>query len=256
MNVRRFTGALALLTALAVPAIAQINRGTLEGVVTDPQGAVVPDVAVVITSKDTNVSTNTKTNSTGYYRVPDLVPGPFRATFSAPGFATLEMVDIQVTAGTETRLDATLRLDATRQTIVITAEPPLVDTGASNFSTTLETRTIDDTPVAGRDLQQLAFLIPGINNVGGPPGANFGFNSAYGTFPDPTNTLGSNLSVNGGQAGANAWFLDGNLNSSSFAENIVVNPVPDAVQEFQSITNAFAAEYGRTGGVVFNVVLK
>jgi hypothetical protein len=241
---------------LGASGLAQINRGVIQGVITDPQGAVVPAVDVMITSTDTNVSTSTKTNSTGFYRVVDLVPGTFQARFSAPGFATIQMTNIQVQAGVETRNDVTLKVDATRQTVQVTSEAPLIESGASNFSTTIQQTLIEDTPVAGRDLQQLVFLVPGINNVGGPPGANFGFNSAYGTFPDPTNTLGSNVSVNGGQAGANAWYLDGNLNSSSFAENVVINPVPDAVQEFQSVTNAFAAEYGRTGGGVFNVVLK
>jgi hypothetical protein len=91
---------------------------------------------------------------------------------------------------------------------------------------------VQDIPVQGRDLQQLVFLVPGVTNVGGPPGSNFGFNSQYGTFPDPTHTLGSDLAVSGGQGGANAWYLDGNLNISGFAENVVVNPSPDAVEEF------------------------
>lgn len=234
----------------------QINRGTIEGVVTDPQGAVVPDVEVTITATDTNLTTASKTNSTGYYRVVDLVPGAFQARFSSPGFGTVEVRQIAVQAGTVTRVDAALRVDATRQTVEVTAEAPLVESGASNFSTTLPTATIQDTPLQGRDLQQLVFLIPGINNVGGPPGANFGFDSAYGSFPDPMNALGSNVSVNGGQAGANAWYLDGNLNLSSFSESVVINPVPDATAEFQAITNSFAAEYGRTGGGVFNIVLK
>jgi len=176
--------------------------------------------------------------------------------FAAKGFSTLELNDLDVPAGKVTRADTQLRVDATRQTVQVTAEAPLIDTGASNFSTTLETRTIEEMPVAGRDMMQLVFLMPGINSVSGPPGSNFGFNSQFGTFPDPTSALGSNLSVNGGQAGANAWYLDGNLNLSSFAENVAVNPSPDAVQEFQAITNAFAAEYSRTGGAVFSVVLK
>src|SRR5206468_9175050 len=138
----------------------------------------------------------------------------------------------------------------------VTAEAPLLETSASNFSTSLETRTVQEMPMQGRDQQQLVHLMPGVNPVSGPPGSNFGFNSEFGTFPDPMHVLGSDLSVNGGQGGANAWYLDGNLNLSSFAENVAVNPSPDAVAEFQAITNAFAAEYSRTGGGVFNVVLK
>ncbi|MGI9071567.1 MAG: carboxypeptidase regulatory-like domain-containing protein [Bryobacteraceae bacterium] len=249
---------LALILCLGYGAVlqAQINRGTIEGIVTDPQGGVVPNVEVTITATETNLTTVTRTNDTGYYRVVDLVPGPFQARFSAPGFATVEVRAIDVQAGNITRVDGILKVGATSQTVEVTAESPLIESSASNFSTILETKTIQDTPLQGRDLQQLVFLIPGINNVGGPPGSNFGFNSAYGTFPDPTNALGSNVAVNGGQAGANAWYLDGNLNLSSFAENAVINPVPDAVEEFQAITNAFAPEYSRTGGGVFNVVLK
>src|SRR5207302_10247478 len=109
----------------------------------------------------------------------------------------------------------------------------------SNCSTSLDTRTVQEIPMQGRDLQQLIYLMPGVNPVGGPPGSNFGFNSEFGSFPDPTHVLGGDLSVNGGQGGANAWYLDGNLNLSSFAENVAVNPTIDAVSEFQAITNAF-----------------
>jgi hypothetical protein len=75
-------------------------------------------------------------------------------------------------------------------------------------------------------------------------------------MPDPLNVSGSVISVNGGQAGSNAWYLDGNLNVSQFSENVVVSPSPDSVNEFQAVNNSFAAEYSRTGGAVFNVTLK
>ena len=235
---------------------AQINRGVIEGTVTDPQGAVVPDVGVTVTNVDTAVTVPTKSNASGYYRALDLVPGKYKVHFEISGFSSLDLTEIDVPAGKVTKVDAQLKIGETRQLVEVTAEIPLVETGASNFSTSLDTRTVTEVPLPGRDLTQLTFLIPGVVNVGGPPGSNFGFNSEYGTFPDPTNALGSNLAVNGGQGGANAWYLDGNLNLSSFAENLAVNPSPDATQEFQAITDAFAAEYSRTGGAVFNVVLK
>jgi Carboxypeptidase regulatory-like domain/TonB dependent receptor len=256
----------ALLRALA-PAVlglfllgavlqAQINRGVIEGIVSDPQGAVIAGVAVEITAADTNITARTSTNESGYYRVGDLVPGRYTALIKSAGFSSLDLRNIDVNAGSVTRVDAQLRLDATRQTVQVFAESPLIDSSASNVSTTVDTAIIQDVPLQGRDLQQLTFLIPGVNNVGGPPGSNFGFSSQFGTFPDPSNSLGSNISVNGGQGGANAWYLDGSLNLSSFAENVVINPTPDAVQEFQAITTGLAAEYGRTGGGVFSVVLK
>src|SRR2546427_9292547 len=213
-------------------------------------------VQIEVIAVDTNITSRVTSNDAGSYRVVDLVPGKYRARFSFSGFSTLDLTDIDVPAGKVTRLDTQMRVDATRQTVEVKAEAPLLESGAANFSTTLETKTIQEVPLQGRDLQQLVFLVPGVNNVGGPPGSNFGFNSQYGSFPDPTHVLGSDISVHGGQGGANAWYLDGNLNLSNISENIVVNPSPDSVSEFQAVTNAFAAEYGRTGGAVFNVVLK
>jgi hypothetical protein len=248
----QFGFALACTTVL----LAQLNRGAIEGTVTDPQGAAISGVNVAITSMDTNVATNTLTNSAGYYRAEALVPGTYRARFAAKGFATLDMTAISVPAAQVIRVDARLKVGSFNEKVEVKAELPMLQTDASNFSSTLQTDIIQNVPLAGRDLQQLTFLLPGVNNVGGPPGSNFGFDSSFGTFPDPTHLLGSAIAVNGGQSGANAWYLDGNFNISSFGENIVVNPSPDSVSEFQAITNAFSAEYSHTGGGVFNVVLK
>ena len=245
-----------LLLCWAAPLRAQLNRGVMEGLVTDPQGAVMPGVEVTITDVETNVSASTKTNSAGYYHVPNLVPGKYRAHFVARGFSPRDVEAIQVPAGEVIREDAQLKIGATSQKVEVTAAAQVLETAAANSSTTLQSSVIQNLPLAGHDLQQLVFLVPGVNVLTGPPGSNFGFNSEFGTFPDPTHVFGSDVSVNGGQGGTNAWYLDGNLNLVGFAENVAVNPSPDAVEEFQAITNAFSAEYGRTGGAVFNVVLK
>ncbi len=242
--------------AAALSVLAQLNRGVAEGTVTDPNGAVVPGVEVTFTAVESGVATPARTNATGYYRVADLVPGRYRARFVAAGFSPLVLTDIEILAGKQTRVDSELKLGEARQTVEVAANVAQIETAPTNSSTTLDSRTVTDIPLAGRDLLQLVFLIPGVNNVGGPPGSNFGFNSQYGTFPDPTNVLGSALEVNGGSGGTNAWYLDGSLNVSGVADNATVNPSPDAVEEFQAITSAFSAEYGHTGGGVFNVVLK
>ncbi len=255
---RRLVLSLGMLVALSsTPGLkAQLNRGVLEGIVSEPQSAAMPNVDVTITNLETNVTVKTRTNSSGYYHAEDLVPGKYSAHFEYSGFSAMDIGNIQISAGQLIRIDAQMKVGTSLQKVQVTAQAPLLETAAANASTTIETRTVEQLPLAGRDLQQLVNLMPGVNNVGGPPGSNFGFNSAYGTFPDPTHMLGSDLSVNGGQGSANAWYLDGNLNLTGFAENVAVNPIPDAVAEFQAITNAFSAEYGRTGGAVFNVVLK
>ncbi|MGA7925668.1 MAG: carboxypeptidase-like regulatory domain-containing protein, partial [Candidatus Sulfotelmatobacter sp.] len=207
---------------------------------TDPQGAAMSGVGVTVINVATNVVTGTKTNDAGYYRAEALVPGTYRAHFAAHGFTSLDMTGIEVPAAQVIRVNTKLNVGSTNEKIEVKAELPMLETDASNFSSTLQPDIIQNVPLAGRDLQQLTFLLPGVNNVGGPPGSNFGFDSEFGTFPDPTHLLGSAIAVNGGQSGTNAWYLDGNLNISSFGENIVVNPSPDSVSEFQAITSGLS----------------
>ena len=254
---RHFVASGLVWAAISAPLLyAQINRGVVEGTVTDASGAAVPGVQVRVTSSETNVTTPAQTNNTGYYRAVDLVPGRYHVRFEHSGFSPLDISEIRVPAGEQTRVDAVIKVGAARALVNVTAEVPLVETAPSNASSTVDTQIIEEVPLPGRDLQQLVYMLPGVQNVAGPPSSNFGFNSQFGTFPDPTYVQGSDVSVNGGQGGANAWYLDGNLNVSTLSENINVNPSPDAVSEFQAITSNLAAEYGRTGGGVFNVVLK
>ncbi|MGA2987750.1 MAG: TonB-dependent receptor [Terriglobia bacterium] len=241
--------------ALAGPGYAQLNRGILEGTVTDPQGAFIPGVKVTVTAVDTNVVLPTTTNNAGYYRVVDLVPGTYQVHFEGSGFSPLDLTEIAVPPGQTIRADAALKIGTTRQTVEVSAALQMVQTAATDFSTTISTNALDQIPLQGRDLQQLVFLVPGVSG-NGPPGSSFGFNSQYGSFPDPTHMQGSDISVNGGIGGTNAWYLDGNVNLSGQAESVIVNPSPDAVTEFAAITNGFSAEYGRSGGAVFSVVLK
>src|SRR5262249_42921588 len=137
---------LVLLSAAAAQA-QLLNRGAIEGITTDPQGAFVPQVEVTITSLDTSTSQTVKTNTSGYYRVVDLVPGKSRAHFEARGFAPVDATEIEVPAGEVIKLDAQLKLGTTRELVRVTAEAPLLETSASNFSTSLETRTVQEMPM-------------------------------------------------------------------------------------------------------------
>jgi hypothetical protein len=236
--------------------MASINRGTIQGTVTDQQGGVIPGVTVTITNTDTGVSQTTKTNSAGFYYVPELVPGPYKVRFEITGFVTTEVTNLSVRANEVTAAARALELGRTVQQVEVKAASALVQVAASNSSFDVEARYIQDLPVLGRDIQSLVQLVPGAVQSNGPPGTIVGFNSEFGGFPDPTHSLGSVVAVNGSQGGANVWYLDGNINAAQGTDNVVVNPSPDAVAEFQAVNNNFAAEYGRNAGAVFNVVLK
>ncbi len=233
-----------------------IDRGAIQGTVTDAQGAVVPGAKVVVRNTATNVEAVLTTNSAGFYLASELVPGLYSLHIESQGFSALEVANVKVRAGLTTTADAQLQVGTTTQRIVVTAAAPLVENTPSNFTTSVETRFVRDIPLPGRDIQALVQLIPGVTQSTGPSGTLFGFNSQFGGFPDPQHIVGSSISANGGQAGANAWYLDGSLNIALGAENVVVNPSPDAVSEFNVVDNGLAAEYGYTSGAVVNVVLK
>ncbi|MBZ5563916.1 MAG: carboxypeptidase-like regulatory domain-containing protein [Acidobacteriia bacterium] len=248
--------ALAAILLLTMQLVASLDRGAIRGTVTDPQGGVVPGAKVVVRNVDTGVVANLVTNAAGVYLATDLVPGKYTIRLEAPGFRVFEISNVVVTANTTLTEDAQLAVGPATQSIEVHAQAELAQTTASNFSTGISQRYMENLPLQGRDIQTLVSLFPGVIQSSGPSGAVFGSNSQFGGFPDPLHLVGSSVSANGGQAGANAWFLEGALNATVGAEAATVNPSPDAVQEFNLVQNSLAAEYGRTSGMVVNVVLK
>jgi len=241
---------------LTMQLMASLDRGEIQGTVTDPQGGVVPGAAVLVKNVSTGVETRLITNSVGFYLAQELVPGKYLVHFEMPGFSPLEIHEVVVNAGQTTTMDGQLKVGKATQNVEVTAAAPLVEPTPSNFTTMVAKNYIDNVPLQGRDIQTLVQLIPGVIQSAGPSGATFGFNSQFGGFPDPLHLVGSSISANGGQAGANSWYLEGAGNTTVGAESVVVNPSPDAVAEFNLVDNGLAAEYGRTSGAVVNVVLK
>ena len=190
-----------LLLGLSLSAALQasIDRGVIQGTVTDPAGALVPGAKVVVKNVDTNVEVTLVTNAAGFYLAPELVPGRYTVRVESPGFVRLDVTNIVVTAGVTSQQDLTLRVGALTQSIEVTAAAPLVDSAPSNYTTSLQSRYIQDIPLQGRDIQTLVQLIPGVTQSTGPSGSLFGFDSQFGGFPDPQHLVGSGISANGGQ---------------------------------------------------------
>lgn len=256
MLLRRTIGGFILMLAVSSCLLAVSNRGSIQGSVTDPQGAVIPGAQVIVRNVSTGVAVRLSTNSAGFYHALDLVPGQYTVQFSAKGFTALVISGVNVLAGSTASADGKLQVGSARQTVQVTATTPLIGTSPSNFTTYLGSQYINNIPLQGRDIQTLIQLMPGIVQSGGPSGSTFGFNSQFGGFPDPLHLVGSAISANGSQAGANMWLLDGALDATVGAESTVVNPSPDAVAEFNLVDNGLSAEYGPTSGGVVNMVLK
>ena len=195
----------------------------------------------MVKNVDTNVQVNLTTNGAGSYLAPELVPGSYSIYVLATGFSAFEESSVKVTAGETLTVDVRLQVGSTSQKVEVTAGAALVDTTPSDFSTDVSASNITEIPLGGRDIQSLVQLVPGVTQSSGPSGALFGFNSQFGGFPDPLHFAGSNVSSNGSQGGASAWYLDGSLNQSVMMQNVVINPSPDSIAEFNVIDNGLAA---------------
>ncbi len=155
-------GALLALAAVLLPAHAraQATTGSISGTVTDESKAILPGVTIVVINVETGVSARLVTNSVGFYLAPDLVPGNYSIRIEASGFSPLEVSDLIVKAGTTTTGDAQLKVGPTAQKVEVTAQAQLVETTASNFSTGISRRYLDNLPLEGRDIQTLVSLFP------------------------------------------------------------------------------------------------
>jgi hypothetical protein len=230
---------LLFLLLMAAPAWAQIDRGTIVGLVKDQSGAVIPNAKVQIIQIATNNTYDLTTNAEGLYIAPNLPASTYRVVIQAPGFAAFSREPVEVRARVEARVDAVLKVGAPTEKITVTADAPLLDTAPVNNSVALQTKMIEDLPliVAGTKRDITSFL----NNLPGTTSAN--------TFVP---------SVNGSQFGQTEAFIDGAPASERiFKGGISENgPMIEQVGEVSVVTSAFNAEYGGFGNWFTNITIK
>ena len=108
---------------------AQVDRGTIVGAVTDPSGAVIPGTQIKVIKIDTNATTDLETNSAGLYTAPNLPLGTYRLIFEKAGFGKLVRQPVEIRAGGEVRVDATLSVGNVSESVSVSTEAPLIDVG-------------------------------------------------------------------------------------------------------------------------------
>jgi hypothetical protein len=234
------------------PSYAQVSGATLSGTVTDSQGAVVPNAKVSVRNAATGRTTETTSNATGLYTVPNLVPGDYDVSVSTAGFSTA-MVKLTLTVGQKQELNVPLAVGQLAQTVEVTSLAPQVDLESSTITGTVSATTVRELPLNGRDWTQLATLEPGVEQIRdhalitGPGGAG-------------GRGLGSQLSVSGARPSQNSYRLDGAIvnDYSNNGPGSVLGGVlgVDAVQEFSVMTSNYSAEYGFTSGGVINAITR
>ena len=153
------------LGAFSAAARAQSGSATLQGAVTDPTGAVVPNARVHITAQSTGVSREVVSNSNGIYSAPDLSPGNYKIAISAPGFATKVQTDVLLTVGAVRDLDVTLEISATDITITVGTSNNQVNAADSSMQAVVDGKQTRDLPLNGRDWTTLATLNTGVSQI-------------------------------------------------------------------------------------------
>jgi Carboxypeptidase regulatory-like domain len=224
-------------------AVAQSTGGRILGRVADQSGAVLAGVNVTITNEATGVTNTTQTNSSGDYAFPQVSVGSYLVDFEQSGFKKNEQKGVKVDLNQVVTLNMVMQVGATKETIEVSSEAPLVDTTSTQLGAVMDQRSVSQLPLNARDTYQLLQLQPGVQGVGGS-------DLFYGS-----NTAGA-VSVNGGRGRSNNFSVNGGDGNDLFVNSPAIQPTPDTIQEFRVLSNTFDAEYGRNSGAVINVVTK
>ncbi|HXM46302.1 MAG TPA: TonB-dependent receptor [Pyrinomonadaceae bacterium] len=224
-----------------VRAQTQITTGTIQGTVTDTNGAIVPGASVEIKNLDTNLSRTLTTDDGGRFVALGLPPGPYSIKVAKQGFATSVADRLDLTVGQALNLPVAMKISGVEERVTITASPT-VDTVKTESSSTLNETTVSTTPILGRKFEDLLTLTPGVSVVQGPDGDEITFSGQRGVF--------NNVSLDGGDY--NNGFFGEQLGGQRAAIDIPL----DAVKEFQVVATGATAEFGRTAGGIINVIPK
>jgi hypothetical protein len=240
---------LMLLVAVlfATPSLnAQNAYGAVVGTVTDSSGAIVPGATVSITNLGTSEKKSMQTDATGNYRFVTLLPTQYKVEVEKTSYKKVVQSPITVQVDATSRLDVTLTVGATSETIEVTTQTPLLQTESGTVSSQVEGKTVTEMPLNGRNVTNLIALVPGVV----PQGASMG-NTTMNQGTHTNNAGWGNFQIGGAISGTGSFFLDGAPLSTAFGHDVAFIATQDAVQEFKVATNSVSAEFGRfSGGVV------
>jgi Carboxypeptidase regulatory-like domain/TonB dependent receptor-like, beta-barrel len=236
---------MALLVA-AGPLRAQVDTGSILGTITDQTGGVVSGAKVTLSSEGTGVSLSTTTGSDGEYKFSPVRIGSYKLEVAMQGFQTTTTSGVVVNIGASVVQNFTLRPGSVSQTIEVTAAAPLLESQSAAVGQVVDSKSVNDLPLNGRNFTFLAQLAAGVNT----PQADTRGNASTGAF-----------AANGLRPAQNNYLLDGIDNNSDTVDflngtNFVVLPPVDAIQEFRVETSNFSAEFGRSGAAVLNATIK
>jgi hypothetical protein len=222
------------------------STATLQGTVTDPAGAAVPNAKVAATNQATGVRTDTASDTAGEFLIPSLSIGLYRLEISASGFQTTVFTGLKLDVATTVTKNISLTLGNASQTVEVVALAPLVDVSTNEIGQVINDKTVQQIPLNGRHFTDLSLLTPGTIT----PPAN-GFLSA------PLRGQGSfGINTAGQREDTTNWLVNGvNLNDN-VQNQITFQPPIDTLAEYKIDNSSFPAQYGRNSGAIVNLATR
>ncbi|MDX2151350.1 MAG: TonB-dependent receptor [Bryobacteraceae bacterium] len=235
-----------LLACLAGAVFGQEFRATLSGKVLDGSGGAVPNAQVQAKLAGMSEVATATTDTQGNYTIPFLRPGVYTVTVTAPGFKQYNRENLTLEVGRIVGINIALEVGQVTESINVTAESALLETQTASRVGIINTTQVAELPLNSRNPFMLGAMMSGVTFRG----------AAIWQRPFDNGAI-AEWSVNGGRQSNNEFLMDGAPNNGQAGNNnIAYVPIVDAVQEFSVQQNSYDAQYGKTGGGVFNVVLK
>ena len=232
-----------LVVVTAGQLFAQGFQGGIRGSLKDA-GGVVPGVEVTLTNEQTNVKRSTVTNERGEYVFANVDPGNYRVTAALQGYKTVDRAGIRVGTQQFLTLDLTMEVGAITESVTVTGQAPLIETGNASQGTVLDSAALQTLPAPGRNAFMIGTTVPTVI-----PSGDTQFNRQQ----DQTNA--SLISLGGGTRRGNNYTLDG-VPITDLRNRASANPTIEALEDVKVQVHTYDAEMGRTGGGVFNTTLR
>jgi hypothetical protein len=228
-----------LCTVGTPQASAQAVFGSIFGTVTDPSGAAVPGVKVVVTSLTKGTTVETTTNADGNYSVTHLIPDTYNVRAEGSGFKAFEAKGIIVSADAAARVDGQFQVGGSTETVEVTAESPQLKTDRADVATIFNDKAVEDLPLFNRNFTALVLASPGAQQLGW----------SHASSENPQGSL--QTKVNGQTFAGTGFMLDGTDNRDPILGIIVINPTLESVTEAKMTSQNYDAEFGQAiAGVV------
>ncbi len=237
---------LSLVTAFSSLCYGQVATSAINGAVTDSSGAAMATIKVTVTSKGTGASRNVVTNTSGEYEIRDLLPGTYDISVEATGFKRALAQNIDLYVGRTTTQDFRLEVGQIVEQVTVKAEAALLTTTNGQLGTIIAGPSVSQLPLNGRNFMQLNLLSPGaITDKNSDTTADVSLSPSASTF-----------SVNGHFSDYNMYLMDGVSMKEFECGMNIFSPSVEAIQEFQTTTSNYSADFGTEAAAQINLVTK